>query len=562
MLIDWIVILIYLIILAFIGIWASKRIKTASSFFISERNFGKILLTFFTFGTGTNTDQAVTVVSKTHVSGASGIWYQWLWLFATPFYWLLAPLFRRMRAVTTADYLFVRYGQSVAVLFAIVGMAQLSVNIGVTLKASSALITAVTDGAISSAFAIFALTGLFVFYGVLGGLKAAIFTDFIQGILTVVLSFLILPFALKAVGGLEGLRAAVADPAMFSILAPGEITTLYVIIIALNGLIGWVTSPYTMAMCGAGKSEADARVGLVSGMFFKRICTIAWVLTGLCGIGLYAGQTVDPDFVWGFLARDLLPNVAPGLIGLFVASMLAAVMSSCDCFMVSSAALFTENIYKPLIKPNQDEKHYILTGRIASVVVVVFGIIIAFGVSGVVQGLEVFWKVHAMMGIAIWASFFWRKATAAGAWASTLSGFAAWAFTSKIGLIGWDFNAQFATILPNFMLNNGQLSLPWQMIFYLSVGLVVMVTVSLATRPPDEENLNRVYECLRTPVKKGEPEVEPLTLPASTKPAPRSVLFNHPDFEIMKPRRVDTLGFLASCLGVGLLLCAFIWILR
>jgi Na+/proline symporter len=562
MIIDWLVILVYLAILALIGIWASKKIKTASSFFISERNFGKALLTFFTFGTGTNTDQAVTVVSKTHVSGASGIWYQWLWLFATPFYWLLAPLFRRMRAVTTADYLFVRYGQSVAVLFALVGMAQLSVNIGVTLKASSALITAVTGGAISPAFAIFALTALFVFYGVLGGLKAAILTDFIQGILTFVLSFLILPFALKAMGGLAGLRAAVDDPAVFSIVAPGEITTLYVIVIALNGLIGWVSSPYTMAMCGAGRSEEDARVGLVSGMFLKRICTIAWVLTGLCGIGLYAGQKVNPDFVWGFLARDFLPNVAPGLIGLFVASMLAAVMSSCDCFMVSSAALFTENIYKPLIKPGQDEKHYILTGRIASVVVVVFGIIIAFGVSGVVHGLEVFWKVHAMMGIAIWASFFWRKATAAGAWASTLSGFAAWAFTSKISLIGWDFNTSVAPLLPDFMLYKGQLSLPWQMIFYLTVGLVGMVGVSLFTRPPKKEKLDRVYECLRTPVRKGEPEVEPLTLPKSTKPAPRSVLFDHPDFEIMKPRLIDTLGFLASWLGVGLLIGIFVWILR
>lgn len=562
MFIDWLVILVYLIILAFIGIWSSKKIKTASSFFISDRNFGKVLMTFFTFGTGTNTDQAVTVVSKTHVSGASGIWYQWLWLFATPFYWLLAPLFRRMRAVTTADYLFVRYGQSVAVLFALVGMVQLSVNIGVTLKASSALITAVTDGAISTTFAIFALTGLFMFYGVLGGLKAAIITDFIQGILTIVLSFLILPFALKAVGGLEGLRAAVDNPAVFSIVAPGEITILYVIVIALNGLIGWVTSPYTMAMCGAGRSEEDARVGLVSGMFLKRICTIAWVLTGLCGIGLYAGKTVAPDFVWGFLARDFLPNVAPGLIGLFVASMLAAVMSSCDCFMVSSAALFTENIYKPLIKPGQDEKHYILTGRIASVVVVVSGIIIAFGVSGVVQGLEVFWKVHAMMGVAIWASFFWRKATAAGAWASTLSGFAAWAFTSKITLIGWDFNAYFTPILPDFMLYEGQLSLPWQMIFYLTVGLVVMVGVSLFTRPPDKEKLDRVYECLRTPVQKGEPEVEPLTLPESTNPAPRSVLFDHPDFEIMKPRLIDSLGFLVSWLGVGIMIGVFVWILR
>jgi Na+/proline symporter len=562
MLVDWLVIIVYLSILALIGVWAARKIRTASSFFISERNFGKTMMTFFNFGTGTNTDQAVTVVSKTHTVGASGIWYQWLWLFATPFYWLLAPLFRRMRAVTTADYLFVRYGQSVAILFALVGMGQLSVNIGVTLKASSALITAVTRGAISPALAIFALTGLFVFYGVLGGLKAAIITDLLQGILTIVLSFLILPFALREVGGMAGLRAAVDDPSVFSIIAPGEITTLYVIVIAVNGLIGWVTAPYTMAMCGAGKSEEDSRVGLVCGMFLKRICTIAWVLTGLCGIALYVNQNVDPDHVWGLLARDFLPEIAPGLVGLFVASMLAAVMSSCDCFMVSSAALFTENIYEPLISPGRDEKHYIFIGRIASVVVVASGIIIAFRLSGVVQGLEVFWKVHAMMGVAIWASFFWRRATAAGAWASTISGFAAWAFTSKIDLIGWDFNARFARFLPGFMLYNGELSLPWQMIFYLTVGLAVMVGVSLFTKPPAKEKLDRVYACLRTPVMPGEPEVEPLTLPEGVKPAPRSVLIKHPDFEIMKPSLVSAVGFLVSCLGVGLLIAAFIWILK
>ncbi len=562
MFIDWLIIIIYLCSLVVIGVWSARKIKTASSYFISERNFGKTMMTFFNFGTGTNTDQAVTVVSKTYVSGASGIWYQWLWLFATPFYWLLAPLFRRMRAVTTADYLFNRYDQSVAVLFALVGMAQLSVNIGVTLRASSALITAVTGGAISTALAIFALTGLFVFYGVLGGLKAAIITDFIQGILTFVLSFMILPFVLSAVGGLDGLKTIVNDPSIFEIVTPGEITTLYIIVISLNGLIGWVTAPYSMAMCGAGKSEYDARVGLVSGMFLKRVCTIAWVLTGLCGIGLYTGTAVNSDFVWGFLGRDFLPNIAPGLIGIFIASMLAAVMSSCDCFMVSSAALFTENIYKPLIKPGRDDKHYILIGRIASVVVVIFGIIVAFAISGVVQGLEVFWMVHAMMGIAIWTSFFWRKASAAAAWASTLSSFATWFFTSRIDLIGWDFNAHFARFLPGFMLYEGGLSLPWQMISYLTVGLVVMVGVSLFTKPPAKEKLDRVYECLRTPVLPGEPEVEPLTLPEGTKPAPRSVLIEHPDFEIMKPSRISVVGFLVSWLAVGLLIAVFIWIIK
>ena len=154
----------------------------------------------FTFGTGTSTDQAVTTVAKTYSVGASGIWYQWLWIFATPVYWLLAPLFRRMRAVTTADYLHARYGQSVAVLFAVVGILSLSVQIGVMLKACGAMVTSVTAGAVSEDLAIYGMTVLFVIYGVAGGLSAAVITDFIQGILTVVLSFLILPFALQAVG--------------------------------------------------------------------------------------------------------------------------------------------------------------------------------------------------------------------------------------------------------------------------------------------------------------------------------------------------------------------------
>ena len=558
MLIDWIIIIIYLIVVLFIGANAAKKVSSTSDYFISDRKFGKGMMMLFTFGTGTNTDQAVTVASKTYTSGASGIWYQWLWLFATPFYWLLAPLFRRMRAVTTADYLHKRYDQSVAILFAIVGIAQLSVNIGVVLKATSALIYPVSGGSISPELAIIAMTILFVSYGVLGGLNAAIITDALQGVLTVILSFLILPFALDAVGGINGLRTSISDPSVFKVVAPGEITTLYVIVIAVNGLIGWVTSPYSMAMCGAGKTEEESRIGLVGGMLLKRVCTIAWVLSGLCAIGLYANNSINVDHVYGLMAHDLLPTIAPGLIGLFIASMLAAVMSSCDALMVSASALFTENIYKTLIKPNQSVKHYLMVGRLTSIFVVLCGITIAFGLPSVVSGLEMFWKVQAMMGIAIWVSFFWRRATAVGAWASTICGFLAWFFTSKIEFIGWDFNANFAAILPKFMLYNNQLSLPWQMIIYLTFSLLAMILVSIITKPGDKESLDRIYECLRTPVLPGEPEVEPLTLPESTVPAPRSVLINHSDFEINKPSKESIIGFIALWIAVGILIKVFI----
>ena len=156
--------------------------------------------------------------------------------------------------------------------------------------------------------------------------------------------------------------------------------------------------------------------------------------------------------------------------------------------------------------------------------------------------------------------FFWRRATAIGAWASTICGFLAWSFTSKIELIGWDFNAQFASSLPEIMLYKGQLSLPWQMMIYLTISLFTMIIISIITKPRDKENLDRVYECLRTPVLPGEPEVEPLTLPITTKPAPRTVLINHPDFEINKPSKESVMGFIVAWIAVAILIKLFIWI--
>jgi Na+/proline symporter len=230
--------------------------------------------------------------------------------------------------------------------------------------------------------------------------------------------------------------------------------------------------------------------------------------------------------------------------------------------MVSSAALFTENIYKPLINPKQDDEHYIRVGRISSVFVVAAGILIAFRLTSIVEGLVLFWIVQAMMGVAIWVSFIWRRATSAAAWASTLSGYAAWFFTSDVDLVGWNFNAHFSQFLPEFMLYDGQLFLPWQMIIYLTVALIVMIGVSLVTQAPSKKMLDRVYETLRTPVAEGEPEVEPVTLPASTTPAPRSVLIDHPDFEIMKPTATTVYGFIACWVAVGALIASFVWMLK
>ena len=558
---DWMVIIAYLIGITFVGLWAVKKVRSTASFFMGDRKFGKIMMAFFMFGSGTHSDQAVSVASKTYSSGVSGIWYQWLWLFVTPFFWLIAPFFRRMRALTTGDYFEVRYGRRVGGLYAVMGILPLLVAIGVMLKGSGAMVEAVSGGAISSKLAIIAMTIMFVVYGVAGGLSAAIATNLVQGLLTVVLSFIILPFALSKVGGMSGLRESISDPDMLSLVSPGEITLFYIIIIAFNALVGWVTMPETMANCAAGKTEMEGRIGVTVGIFGKRICTIAWMLTGLCAVVMYAKLT-DPDLAYGTMARDLLPDIAPGLIGLFIAGMLASVMSTCDSLMVVASALFTENIYKKFFVVGKADKHYTLIGRIVSALVVVLGIFVAFNLESVVKGLEFYWMVSALMGIAFWIGLYWRRATAAAAWAATLTSLGVFLFTSTEPLgIPWDFNAYFADKLPAFMLWEGKLSLPWQMIIYLSAGFVVMIVVSLFTKRVPVENLDRFYACLRTPIGPDEPETTAFTLPAGVEAAPRNVLIDHPDFEIPKPTLIGIGGFLAAWAGVALLIGAVYWII-
>ncbi len=599
-LLDWLVVVVYLIGITALGTWAIRKVKSSSSFFISDRKSGKLMMMFFNFGTGTHSDQAVSVASKTYSVGASGIWYQLFWVFPTPFYWLIAPMFRRMRAVTTGDYFEARFDRGVAVLYAIMGIINLIVNIGVMLCGAAAIVTAVSGGQIPREYAIVAMTVMFGIYGIAGGLNAAIVTDFIQGLLTIVLSFIILPFALSAVDGMSGLREKVdeamtvkyeqvlaeAEEAghpgvnehgqtiektdMFTLVAPGEITLFFIVIVSLNGLVGFGTQPHTMGMCGAGKTEMESRVGLTCGIFFKRFCTIAWALTGLCAVAIYAGQdpAVEGDEVYGLMASKLLWS---GLVGLFIASMLAAVMSSCDAFMVGCSALFTENIYRKCLVPRASDRHYMLVGRYVAALVAVAGVLFALSLEDVVQGLEVFWKVSAVMGMVFWAGLFWRRTTTAGAWAGTLVTFASLLVTSKISVLGnvlWDFNARFAEYLPAFLTfskdtaDGPQLVLqqPWQIIFYLTTGLVSLVAVSLLTRPVDGKKLDRFYQCLRTPVGPGEPETEPFTLPPGVEPAPRRLWIDLPGFEIPRPGLIDIAGVAVAAVAAGGVIALVYWI--
>ena len=197
---DIAVLLAYLLLILFIGLWASRCVKNTGDFLLAGRRLGKFMTAMLNFGTGTHSDQAVGVISKVYSDKSfAGIWYQWLWLLKTPFDWVMSAVWRRLRIVTTADYFRNRYDVSVATLYAFLAIVILMQNIGTMLLGSSRIVESITGGQIPFGVSVIGMTVLFVVYGMAGGFTAAAYTDVIQGVLTIVLSFLLLPFAIMRV---------------------------------------------------------------------------------------------------------------------------------------------------------------------------------------------------------------------------------------------------------------------------------------------------------------------------------------------------------------------------
>jgi Na+/proline symporter len=293
------------------------------------------------------------------------------------------------------------------------------------------------------------------------------------------------------------------------------------------------------------------------------VCTIAWCVTAISGVAWYmqngkALSEIDPDQLYGDLASHFLPRLLPGALGLFVASMLSGVMSSCNAFMLSSAALFTQNVYRPLVA-GREEAHYLLVGRVASVMVVLGGILFAFWVPNVIKALEIWFMIAPMMGITLWLGLFWRPFTALGAWASTLAGFGTWWLSTQPAVITWVGGFSMATSWRLVWEENGKTSiyLPWQIVAYMSVAVVMGLVVSRLSKPVPKEQLDRFYRLIRTPVQPGEKILAPCTVPVESERFERVPIVSRYGLEIPRLSALSIQGFLVGWVCVILLILGF-----
>ena len=462
--VDWFVIIIYFSGMIYIGTWASQKIKDTRDFYQGGRSFGKILFAFLNFGTITSADQATGVSREIYRQGLSGLWFQNLVLFITPFYWFSSILQRRTRYIGPGDIYLHRFeSRFLAGLFAlyILLMAIYGGSMGFLLtgKTMKALmvkpvekytpqekqsvagferfkalerkqsIESLTEdekteftilqekmkqGELQSYVSYlnlilfyFIYAGIVGAYTILGGLFAAVVTDIIQGLLILFLSVILIPMGLVKLGGFSGLHANVPDYMfeLFGSAATSEYTWYFVAAMVTVNLIGLPPRSFTAG--GSAKDDKTARIGMMVGAFSKRIVTIGWALTGLIAVGLYAGKLSDPTMIWGHITRDLLGF---GFIGLMVAAILAANMSSIDAQSLEWSAAFTKNILVP-IYPKIREKTQVFAGRIVIFFVLISSIYFARKVDDIFVMFKYVLSIGTIIGPALWLVYFWRRLT-------------------------------------------------------------------------------------------------------------------------------------------------------
>lgn len=438
--IDWVVIIGYFVIIAGVAIWSSRGQNTSSDFFLGGRNIGWFAIGGSLFASNVGSEHIVGLAgsgANTGLSLAHWELHAWVLLMLG---WVFVPYYYTSKVFTMPEFLEKRFSPTARWILSIISLAAyVLTKVSVTVYAGALVFNVLfpdfhmgsLDAFWCGALLTIILTGL---YSVFGGLRAVLYTDACQAIILLLGSIFILYFGLsKLDGGWSGLRDFTATHAsqyaLWHPLSDKDFPWLAICIASpIIGIWYWCTDQYIVQRTLAAKNLTIARRGTIWGAALKVMPVMIFLIPGLIGAALNAqgvihlpvkGTGIDGDRVFPTLVTQLLP---PGLRGLVIAGLLAALMSSLSSLFNSSAALFTVDIYQKL-KKGASEKELVYVGKIATTVVVVCGLIwipimkqVAQGGGGLYDYLQ---NVQSFLAPAITATFllgiFWSRINAKGA---------------------------------------------------------------------------------------------------------------------------------------------------
>jgi solute:Na+ symporter, SSS family len=273
-------------------------------------------------------------------------------------------------------------------------------------------------------------------YSSLGGLAAVVLVDFIQGIFTIILSIMLIPFAMTKINSIYGGEGFLGSfQTMHNVLPSSfmelwgsphliEFSWYWILFFSIMIVITTAAQGNQLTAIGPAKDDYTARYGFVSGVLLKRYSNVLWGLLALFTLVLYGDTISNPDYVWGHATRNLLGPVGLGLVGLMIASLIAALMSAKSTFLLSASAMITNNLYRPF-RPNKSEAHYIKMGRVFGALYMFICAYFAMKSSSLFELFKMTMMFNSILAAAFWLGMLWRRSNAVGAWTSMIIMFVA-----------------------------------------------------------------------------------------------------------------------------------------
>lgn len=422
---------VYFLVLVLIGVFSREGSDSVDGYYAAGKKLRYWIVSFSTNATGESSWLLLGLTGMGYAVGMHAIWVILGEVLGVGVSWFfMARRFKvytdRYDSITVTDYLEDRFDDTrhlLRIISSVILVIMVTSYIAAQLTA--------TGKAFKSFLQIDFLTGtviglvIIVFYTVVGGLKAVARADFMHGILMLAGLVLLPVVAIAQCGGLSEMFSSVKaiDPLLLSLSGAEGYSAAG--LAAIAGFLGvglaFMGAPQLFVRFIAAKSQKEIIYGRWVAIIFILVVDTGAVLAGMAGRVLFDGLA-DQEMIMPMLSTELFH---PFVTGLFIAIVLAAIISTADSLLILLSSAVVRDVYQKIINPNASQQHTVFLGRV--MIVVVGAGAFFFSLS---ESRLIFWFVlFAWSGIGcafcplIIMSLFWKRTTRAAAIAGMCSGF-------------------------------------------------------------------------------------------------------------------------------------------
>ncbi len=469
-----ILLILYTLLTAYIG-YRNRKSKSSEDYFLASRKLPAWLLAITFIASWWGGGSAVDLVDQANKVGISSFWiYGVPVLLATFLMYLFAGAIRKIGTVSQPQLIEKRYDQKTAfmlTLFIIVFM-----TIGAAIQVIVVGNFFQSFFGISYELATLSGTLLVIFYSIFGGFKGVVLTDLLQFIFFLFASVFLFILAYNGAGGFESITEYAATnnrEGFTSFFHNLDDNMAYIITFGTS----WMIQANVWQRISAAKSPKSARkMMIISFIVFIPLYMIV-TLTGMLSLASYSSSPEG-----GIVSSMLIGLKNPLISGLIFVGLCSAIMSTMDSMFNTGALSLTEDIYKRYISSNRPNSHYVLIGRISTVIIAAMALFIGIRIKSV---LTISWIGADFLAtgafVPLVLGFLWKRGTAKAAF-----------ITMIFGLIFSTYNLLVA--LGVNLPTKWEIASAEQAIIGIIGSFIIFVTISLLSKPDYSKANNFIKE--------------------------------------------------------------------